>query len=78
MVASAEAASNLSRFDGVRYGNSGRELGVGGEKAEELEEEGCGRGSGGCGDVLTRVRTAGFGEEVRRRILLGTFILSAR
>ena len=58
VLTSAEASSNLSRFDGVHFG-------VRAAGAEGLEQ------------VYTRSRTLGFGPEVRRRILLGTFVLSA-
>lgn len=57
VVAPAECSSNLSRFDGVRFGL--RE-----EGADSLEE------------LYTRTRRAGFGEEVRRRILVGGWVLS--
>ncbi len=58
VIATAEASSNLARFDGVRYGV---------------------RDSGGddLGEMYERTRTAGFGREVKRRILLGTFALTA-
>ena len=58
VIATAEASSNLARFDGVRYGlrdNAGGDL----------------------GEMYERTRTAGFGREVKRRILLGTFALTA-
>jgi aspartyl-tRNA(Asn)/glutamyl-tRNA(Gln) amidotransferase subunit A len=58
ILTTAEASSNLSRFDGVRYGHRSNE-------ATELES------------LYKKSRTEGFGEEVRRRILLGTFVLSA-
>ncbi len=58
ILASAEASSNLSRFDGVRYGHR--------SAAGETLAERC-----------AASRTEGFGLEVRRRILLGTFVLSA-
>ncbi|MBZ0269023.1 aspartyl/glutamyl-tRNA amidotransferase subunit A, partial [bacterium] len=58
VIASAEASSNLARFDGVRYGHRSAE-------AATLDE------------LYVRTRTTGFGAEVRRRILLGTFALSA-
>jgi aspartyl-tRNA(Asn)/glutamyl-tRNA(Gln) amidotransferase subunit A len=57
VVASAEASSNLARFDGVRYGPRA--------KASDLLS------------LYVETRTAGFGPEVKRRILLGTFALSA-
>jgi aspartyl-tRNA(Asn)/glutamyl-tRNA(Gln) amidotransferase subunit A len=58
VIATAEASSNLARFDGVRYGlrdGTGNDL----------------------GEMYERTRTAGFGREVKRRILLGTFALTA-
>jgi aspartyl-tRNA(Asn)/glutamyl-tRNA(Gln) amidotransferase subunit A len=58
ILTTAEASSNLSRFDGVRYGHRSSITG-------DLEA------------LYKNTRTEGFGEEVRRRILLGTFVLSA-
>lgn len=58
VVASAECSSNLSRYDGVRYGYRC-------EKPEDLM------------DLYVRSRTEGFGTEVKRRIMLGTYTLSA-
>jgi aspartyl-tRNA(Asn)/glutamyl-tRNA(Gln) amidotransferase subunit A len=57
VIATAEASSNLARFDGVRYG-----LRV---EASSLAE------------MYGKTRDQGFGDEVKRRILLGTFVLSA-
>ncbi|MDG6926413.1 MAG: Asp-tRNA(Asn)/Glu-tRNA(Gln) amidotransferase subunit GatA [Nitrososphaerota archaeon] len=59
IVAMAEASSNLSRYDGVRYGAS-------------LE-----KGSADWNAAFAKTRTDCFGAEVKRRILLGTFVLSA-
>jgi aspartyl-tRNA(Asn)/glutamyl-tRNA(Gln) amidotransferase subunit A len=59
VLTTAEASSNLARFDGVRYGYRAEEKGV------ELTE------------FYKRTRSTGFGREVKRRILLGTFVLSA-
>ena len=56
--ACAEAASNLSRFDGIRYGYRA-------ENVENLE------------DVYVKSRSEGFGDEVKRRIMIGTYSLSA-
>jgi aspartyl-tRNA(Asn)/glutamyl-tRNA(Gln) amidotransferase subunit A len=58
VLATAEASTNLSRFDGVRFG---------------LRKE----PSGDLGDLFQTSRGEGFGAEVRRRILLGTYVLSA-
>jgi aspartyl-tRNA(Asn)/glutamyl-tRNA(Gln) amidotransferase subunit A len=57
IVATAEASSNLARFDGIRYG-----LRVDGATPAEL---------------YSRSRGAGFGSEVKRRIILGTYVLSS-
>jgi aspartyl-tRNA(Asn)/glutamyl-tRNA(Gln) amidotransferase subunit A len=58
LIATAEASSNLARFDGVRYGRRAR-------GARDLTE------------MYERTRSEGFGAEVQRRILLGTYVLSA-
>jgi aspartyl-tRNA(Asn)/glutamyl-tRNA(Gln) amidotransferase subunit A len=58
LVANAEASSNLSRFDGVRYGRRA-------SRFADLSE------------LYRRTRSEGFGAEVKRRILLGTYVLSA-
>ncbi len=58
VIASAEASSNLSRFDGVKYGY----------RAEEYE---------GLHEMYKKTRSEGFGEEVKRRIMLGSFVLSS-
>ena len=60
IIASAEASSNLERFDGVKYGF----------RAKETEEWDLHR-------MYRQSRSQGFGPEVKRRILLGTFVLSA-
>lgn len=58
ILACAEASSNLSRFDGVKYG----------WRAEDYED---------LTDLYCKTRTRGFGAEVKRRILLGAFVLSS-
>ena len=58
VVATAEASSNLGRYDGVRYGHRAQ-------------------GALNPVDMMERSRSEGFGAEVKRRILLGTFVLSA-
>ncbi len=58
IVATAEASSNLARYDGVRYGIRSAE-------AKNLN------------DLYFQTRTQGFGDEVKRRIMLGTYVLSA-
>lgn len=57
IVATAEASANLSRFDGVRYGNR--------------------KGDAGLKDMYTQTKSQGFGHEVQKRILLGSFVLSS-
>jgi len=58
IVATAEASSNLARYDGVRYGLRAA-------------------GSEDLASLYVRTRRAGFGAEVKRRIMLGTYVLSA-
>ena len=57
VIASAEASSNLSRFDGVRYGHRAPDY-------------------GNLDDMYSKSRAQGFGVEVKRRILIGTYVLS--
>ena len=58
VLSSAEASSNLARFDGVRYGF----------RAENYDS---------LIDMYEKTRSEGFGDEVKRRIMLGTFVLSS-
>lgn len=58
LIATAEASSNLARYDGVRFGH----------RAEE---------AAGLLDMYTKSRSQGFGAEVKRRIMLGTYALSS-
>lgn len=58
VMTTAEASSNLSRYDGIRYGYRAKD-------ASSIDQ------------LYKRTRTEGFGKEVKRRILLGTYVLSA-
>lgn len=58
ILSSAEASSNLGRFDGIRYG----------QRSTEYEN---------LTDLYVKSRTNGFGKEVKRRIMLGNFVLSS-
>jgi aspartyl-tRNA(Asn)/glutamyl-tRNA(Gln) amidotransferase subunit A len=71
ILASAEASSNLSRYDGIRYGKS-------------VVSSDAAQGSSGKSmidvslpEMISMNRTAGFGPEVQRRIMLGSFVLSS-
>jgi aspartyl-tRNA(Asn)/glutamyl-tRNA(Gln) amidotransferase subunit A len=59
VLTAAEASSNLSRYDGIRYGHQTK------NKITDLN------------DFYTKNRTEGFGKEVKRRIMLGNFVLSS-
>ena len=58
IISSAEASSNLARFDGIRYGY----------RAKEFDD---------ITDLYLKSRSEGFGAEVQRRIMLGTYVLSS-
>ncbi len=58
IICTAEASSNLARYDGARYGHRAADV-------QDLEE------------MYRRTRSEGFGKEVKRRIMLGTYVLSA-
>ncbi|WP_069131240.1 amidase family protein [Rhodohalobacter halophilus] len=94
ILATAEASSNLARYDGVRYGHRAdfkeieKELGkereaiekeikvaVGADKEEALER--LGKVDSPLARLYKKSRTEGFGSEVKRRIMLGTYVLSS-
>ena len=58
IIATAEAATNLARYDGIRYGRRAAD-------AKNIQE------------LYVKTRSEGFGEEVKRRVLLGNFVLSS-
>ena len=64
IIAPAEASSNLARYDGVRYG------------LRDLPAKESGAGAG-LQDMYAATRADGFGPEVKRRIMIGTYVLSA-
>ncbi|WP_425230284.1 Asp-tRNA(Asn)/Glu-tRNA(Gln) amidotransferase subunit GatA [Sphingomonas sp.] len=64
IIAPAEASSNLARYDGVRYG------------LRDLPAKDAGGGTG-LQDMYAATRADGFGAEVKRRIMIGTYVLSA-
>jgi aspartyl-tRNA(Asn)/glutamyl-tRNA(Gln) amidotransferase subunit A len=57
IIAPAEASSNLSRFDGVKFGHRAKQF-------------------GDLADMYQKTRSEGFGDEVQRRIMIGTYVLS--
>jgi aspartyl-tRNA(Asn)/glutamyl-tRNA(Gln) amidotransferase subunit A len=98
LIATAEASSNLARYDGIRYGHRAdlqETKQALRERRQELESELSAARTQGNEDrvaeletqlddeqstldaLYTRTRTEGFGEEVKRRIMLGTYALSA-
>jgi aspartyl-tRNA(Asn)/glutamyl-tRNA(Gln) amidotransferase subunit A len=98
LIATAEASSNLARYDGIRYGHRAdlqETKAALRERRDELETELTAARSNGDEDrvaeleaqlddeqstldaLYTRTRTEGFGDEVKRRIMLGTYALSA-
>jgi aspartyl-tRNA(Asn)/glutamyl-tRNA(Gln) amidotransferase subunit A len=64
LIATAEASSNLARYDGVRYGY-------------RAKTDGNGRSDRPLQAMYDKTRDRGFGAEVKRRIMLGTYVLSA-
>lgn len=58
IIATAEASSNLARYDGIKYGY----------RTDNFED---------LADIYAKSRTEGFGDEVKRRIMLGTYVLSS-
>jgi len=68
LIATAEASSNLARYDGVRYGY---------RAAPETRKESADQDREDLRTMYARTRARGFGAEVKRRIMLGTYVLSA-
>jgi len=64
IIAAAEASSNLSRFDGVKFGHRAKDFFDPASKKSALTQ------------MYERTRAEGFGDEVKRRIMIGTYVLS--
>ncbi|TVR13858.1 MAG: Asp-tRNA(Asn)/Glu-tRNA(Gln) amidotransferase subunit GatA [Balneolaceae bacterium] len=91
ILATAEASSNLARFDGIRYGHRADHKKVVEDLSEErqqIKEAFKGKSAADVDQAMSKLdsqlirlykksRTEGFGKEVKRRILLGTYVLSA-
>ena len=78
VLSSAEAASNLAKYDGMQYGSSPAEISgtnlttfSGHRVADDLSEDATKR------QLYAATRSQGFGQEVRKRILLGNYALTA-
>ncbi len=69
IIAPSEASSNLARYDGVRYGPS---VGISGDGRDTEENQAT-----GLLDYYRKNRGSGFGDEVTRRVMIGTFALSS-
>jgi len=67
IVAPSEASSNLARYDGIHYGH----------RAHGSDGTASGGASEGLIDLVCRSRSEGFGDEVKRRIMIGTYALSS-
>ena len=75
ILATAEASSNLARYDGVRYGHrTAGNAAAGNATAGKASAE---PGEAALEQMRARSRTEGFGAEVKRRIMLGTYVLGA-
>mmetsp|Transcript_34208 Transcript_34208/g.45219 ORF Transcript_34208/g.45219 Transcript_34208/m.45219 type:complete len:541 (+) Transcript_34208:176-1798(+) len=74
VLASAEASSNLARYDGVRYGARAKDWH---DKDKESAMKGLFGDQSGLHELYTMTRTENFGPEVKRRILSGCFVLSS-
>jgi aspartyl-tRNA(Asn)/glutamyl-tRNA(Gln) amidotransferase subunit A len=69
LVATAEASSNLARYDGVRYGFRAASARAAAQSGQTMHDD--------LRAMYGRTRAQGFGPEVKRRIMLGTYVLSA-
>jgi aspartyl-tRNA(Asn)/glutamyl-tRNA(Gln) amidotransferase subunit A len=80
IIAPCEASSNLARYDGVHYGYRSQGSGVRGQGAESSNPQSLipnASSDNALIDMYRRSRSEGFGAEVKRRIMLGTYALSA-
>ncbi|MBI3490758.1 MAG: Asp-tRNA(Asn)/Glu-tRNA(Gln) amidotransferase subunit GatA, partial [Acidobacteria bacterium] len=77
LVATAEASSNLARYDGVRYGFRAAPVSAAPGTPHPAPAPAPSTQHSALGTMYARTRERGFGPEVKRRIMLGTYVLSA-
>jgi aspartyl-tRNA(Asn)/glutamyl-tRNA(Gln) amidotransferase subunit A len=77
LIATAEASSNLARYDGARYGFRAQDLADQNSADQNSADQNSADQRADLVEMYQHTRSQGFGEEVKRRIMLGTYVLSA-